>query len=134
MNQTTFIALLGMIFLASCQPSSKTETDYTLFQGATLYDGNGNSISESKILIKDGLIEAVGGPEMETPDDAEVINLSGKFITPGLVDAHVHFSQTGFFDGRPDALDIRDTLRYDSLQAKQKKSPNRYFETYFGRV
>ncbi|WP_332913846.1 hypothetical protein [Algoriphagus boritolerans] len=67
MNQTRFIALLGMIFLAGCQPSSKTETGYTLLQGATLYDGNGNSISQSKILIKDDRIEALGGPEMETP-------------------------------------------------------------------
>lgn len=82
MNQTRFIALLGMIFLAGCQPSSKTETGYTLLQGATLYDGNGNSISQSKILIKDDRIEALGGPEMETPKNADIIDLTGKFITP----------------------------------------------------
>ena len=31
---------------------------------------------------------------------------AGTWITPGLIDAHVHFSQTGWADGRPDALDV----------------------------
>ena len=30
-------------------------------------------------------------------------DVSGMWVTPGLVDAHVHFAQTGWADGRPDA-------------------------------
>ena len=99
-------------------------------QGATVFDGNGLTIPNGKILISEGRIIAIGGEELKVPDLTEIIDLTGKFITPGLVDAHVHFSQTGFFDGRPDALDIRDTLPFDSVQVGQKQNPDRYFETY----
>jgi cytosine/adenosine deaminase-related metal-dependent hydrolase len=99
-------------------------------RGATLFDGNGGTLANSTVIIRDGRIEALGGADLEVPENAEVIDLAGKFITPGLVDAHVHFSQTGFFDGRPDALDIRDTLPFDSVQARQRRNPDRYFETY----
>ncbi|TNF44170.1 MAG: amidohydrolase, partial [Cytophagales bacterium] len=130
MRPYRIIIFLGLVVLASCNPKTQESSGYLLLQGATAFDGNGNSITKSKILIRDGKIEAIGGKDLVVPKDVETLDLTGKFITPGLVDAHVHFSQTGFFDGRPDALDIRDTLRYDSLQARQRKSPNRYFETY----
>ncbi|GMQ25455.1 amidohydrolase family protein [Algoriphagus sp. oki45] len=122
--------LLGLVLIASCTSKSPEKADYLLLQGATALDGNGNSIPESKILIRDGKIEAIGGKDLAVPEGAEILDLTGKFITPGLVDAHVHFGQTGFFDGRPDALDIRDSLPFEEVQARQKQQPNRYFETY----
>jgi imidazolonepropionase-like amidohydrolase len=128
MKQFALLILFGVSLLLGCKPDS--ESSVTVLRGATTFDGNGMTIPNSTIVIQGGRIVAVGGPETEIPKHAEIIDLSGKFITPGLVDAHVHFSQTGFFDGRPDALDIRDTLRFDSLQARQKRNPERYFETY----
>jgi hypothetical protein len=128
MKQFALLILFGVSLLLGCKPDS--ESSVTVLRGATAFDGNGMTIPNSTIVIQGGRIVAVGGPETEIPKHAEIIDLSGKFITPGLVDAHVHFSQTGFFDGRPDALDIRDTLRFDSLQARQKRNPERYFETY----
>jgi imidazolonepropionase-like amidohydrolase len=122
--------IIGISLLSGCQSTTEENPTYTLLQGATLYDGNGNSITNSKILVKEGRIESVSGNEITIPKGTKIIDLTGKYITPGLVDAHVHFSQTGFFDGRPDALDIRDTLRWDSVQAKQKRNPDRYFESY----
>jgi len=41
------------------------------------------------ILVKDGKIAAVG-PMDECPDDTEIIDAKGRFILPGLVDAHTH--------------------------------------------
>jgi imidazolonepropionase-like amidohydrolase len=128
MKQSALFILFGLSLILGCKP--KSESSYIVLRGATAFDGNGETIRNSIIVIQDGRIVAVGGSETEVPQHAEIIDLSGKFITPGLVDAHVHFSQTGFFDGRPDALDIRDTLRFDSVQARQKRNPERYFETY----
>lgn len=130
MKQTLLLLSISGILLTACQSSTETQPIYTLLQGATLYDGNGKSITNSRVLVKEGRIESVGGDEITIPNGTEIIDLTSKFITPGLVDAHIHFSQTGFFDGRPDALDIRDTLRFDSVQARQQRNPQRYFETY----
>lgn len=67
---------------------------------------------------------------MEIPANAEVVSTTGKFITPGLVDAHMHFAQTGFFDGRPDVVDVRDTLDFNQLQSELQANPKPYYEAY----
>ncbi|USS40056.1 amidohydrolase [Thermococcus aggregans] len=60
-------------------------------KGATIYTMSGLGIvKEGVILIKNGKIEKVGGKDLEIPEDYEVIDVSGKIITPGLVDAHAH--------------------------------------------
>ena len=46
----------------------------------------------------------------------------GLWITPGLVDAHVHFSQTGWADGRPDSLDLRDRHPYDKTDRRPRRA------------
>lgn len=131
MRKLSIITLFGiLILLGACKQSSTENPEITVLQGATLFDGTGNSILNSTIIVQDGLIISLGGPEIEVPENAIFIDATGKFITPGLVDAHVHFSQTGFFDGRPDALDIRDTLRFDSLQARLQRNPYPYLESY----
>jgi imidazolonepropionase-like amidohydrolase len=48
-------------------------------------------IDEGTVLIKDNKIADVGG-NIEIPDHAEVIDAAGKWVTPGLVDAHTHIS------------------------------------------
>jgi len=46
-------------------------------------------IKRGTILIKDGKITDVG-PNVKIPKDAKEINLRGKWVTPGLIDAHCH--------------------------------------------
>jgi imidazolonepropionase-like amidohydrolase len=40
-----------------------------------------------------------------------------------LIDAHVHYSQTGWVDARPDAVDLRAELPYDSTVATLQRNP-----------
>lgn len=62
--------------------------------GARLFDGTGRApLEQSTLLIRNGRIEAVGGPGAVTiPADAVRVDLSGKTILPGLVNAHGHLS------------------------------------------
>jgi imidazolonepropionase-like amidohydrolase len=46
------------------------------------------------------------------------------------VDAHVHYSQTGWADGRPDALDVRERFPYDSTVAALQAHPERFFRSH----
>jgi imidazolonepropionase-like amidohydrolase len=96
--------------------------------GATLIDGTGAAPRVGTIVMRDGKIACVG--DCAVAPDTEVIDASGKWIVPGLVDAHVHYSQTGWADGRPDALDLRDRFPYDSTIAAQEAAPDRYFRSY----
>ncbi|WP_019671156.1 amidohydrolase family protein [Eudoraea adriatica] len=123
---TVFLAIA--ISLINC--GKPAEPGYQTLKGATIFDGNGNSIPNGIIVIKDGKIEAVGDESTPIPGNSATIDLSGKFITPGLIDAHVHFFQTGFFDSRPDALDIRDSINYEELQDFVSTNPEPYFESY----
>jgi imidazolonepropionase-like amidohydrolase len=61
-------------------------------EGATLIDGAGGAPKEDAvILIRNGHIEAVARVnEIQIPKGAERINLVGKTIIPGLIDAHAH--------------------------------------------
>ena len=62
------------------------------FVGAMLLDGyEAKPIHRATVVIYDGRITAVGeSHNTEIPKDATIINISGKTIMPGLIDAHVH--------------------------------------------
>jgi imidazolonepropionase-like amidohydrolase len=44
------------------------------------------------VLIRDGRIEAVIGPEDGIPDGAVIADVAGTTVLPGLIDAHIHVS------------------------------------------
>lgn len=67
-----------------------------LLKNVTLLDGVSFSPrSDMSLLIRDGIIAAIGH-DLESYD-AEGIPLDGKFVMPGLIDAHVHL----MFSGKP---------------------------------
>jgi imidazolonepropionase-like amidohydrolase len=60
--------------------------------GARMLDGLGNPARDNAVVLVDGgRIEAVGDTRtLSIPDDAEVIDLSGMTLLPGLIDTHLH--------------------------------------------
>lgn len=122
--------ILLIYLLIACAP--QPDTQVKVLQGATLYDGTGSEAIENSVLVvREGEIDCAGSiDDCSIPSGAERIDVSGKYITPGLVDAHVHFFQTGFFDSRPDALDLRDTYPFPQVAAYQKQHPQRYYDSY----
>jgi len=130
MKRQIILVIAAIILLVGCNSKKQQNPEFTVLKGATMFDGTGEIIEQCIIIIKEGIIQSISTQEVDIPDDAEVIDLSGKYITPGLVDAHVHFAQTGFFDGRPDVLDIRDSIDYVQLQSYLQNTPDRYYEAY----
>ncbi|WP_234035647.1 amidohydrolase [Erythrobacter insulae] len=61
----------------------------TALVGATVYDGAGNRIEGGTVLFRDGKVEAVGGSDLSTAGYT-VLDGSGKFVTPGIIDIHSH--------------------------------------------
>jgi len=70
---------------------------YALTNGR-IFDATGSQPYLGTIIVKDGIISDVGtSGSITIPEDAEIIDLNGKTVLPGLIDAHMHL--TGFKTG-----------------------------------
>jgi imidazolonepropionase-like amidohydrolase len=60
--------------------------------GATLVDGTGAPpLPDAEVELRDGVLTYVG-PRRDVVDPAPTVDLTGSFLLPGFVDAHVHLS------------------------------------------
>jgi imidazolonepropionase-like amidohydrolase/ketosteroid isomerase-like protein len=100
--------------------------------GATLIDGRGGApVANANVILRDGKIDCAGSAaQCPVPEGIDVTNVGGMWITPGLIDSHVHFSQTGWADGRPDSLDVRASHPYEEVEADLKSNPERFGKSY----
>jgi imidazolonepropionase-like amidohydrolase len=60
-----------------------------LIRNATIMTATGQEIQGGSILLRDGKIVAVG-TAVEAPQDATVVDGTGKWVTPGVIDTHSH--------------------------------------------
>lgn len=99
--------------------------------GATLIDGTGAApVPDSVVVLREGKIDCAGTrAACPVPSGIDVLDVSGQWLTPGLIDAHVHFSQTGWADARPDALDVRDRHPYAETIADLAAHPERFYRS-----
>ena len=61
----------------------------TLIRNATILTAAGPAIERGSILLRNGKVAAVG-QTITAPPDALVIDASGKWVTPGVIDTHSH--------------------------------------------
>ena len=73
-------------------PAPLSSSPGVVLRGATVIDATGSPPQRNRTLVlHDGRIAAIGGPELSVPQAARVIELNGRFVIPGLCDAHAHF-------------------------------------------
>lgn len=67
-------------------------TQITAFTGALLIDGQGGEpVSDSVVLVENGKFIAAGAKAaVPIPENAKLVDVTGKTVMPGLIDAHVH--------------------------------------------
>jgi imidazolonepropionase-like amidohydrolase len=94
--------------------------------GATLIDGNGGKpVLNSVIVISGDHVVAVGARgSISIPRGSKIIDASGRWIIPGMIDAHVHFHETGRIYTAPGALDLTATVSYeDEIRWMKQRVP-----------
>ena len=72
-----------------------------VIDGATLADG-----SVVRVVVDDGRIVAIGDATLALPAGAEILDASGKWLIPGLIDSHVHLARSGSLYSSPSGLDL----------------------------
>jgi imidazolonepropionase-like amidohydrolase len=82
------LLILAGLLLPGCQP----EPDGLALVGATLIDGTGGPpLPDAAVVIRGGKIESVGSRvAFELPQRTTEMDISGRWIIPGLIDAHTH--------------------------------------------
>ena len=70
------------------------DTRPLLLRGGHVIDPSTGQDGAADVLLVDSRVEAVG-TGLGTPDDAEVLDLSGLVVAPGFIDVHVHLREPG---------------------------------------
>jgi len=84
----------------------------TVIQNATIMTASHGTIERGSILIRDGKIAEVG-EEVQVPRGATVVDGEGKFVIPGIIDAHSHIAAAAINEGSVNVssmVGIRDVL------------------------
>jgi imidazolonepropionase-like amidohydrolase len=112
----------GAVSLPNADPFPSTYKPFpskpTVIRHATILTAAGPTIRDGSILLRDGKIVAVGA-QVDAPADAVVVDGTGKFVTPGIIDIHSHMGDYAAPGG--DALS-------DGNEATDPSTPNVWAE------
>ncbi len=96
-NPATILLGVSLFLLNTFFPAvvaqNRSGGEVVVIEGATIIDGTGSGPQKGWIIVLgDGRIQDVGPvAQVRRPGGARVIDARGKFIIPGLTDAHVHY-------------------------------------------
>jgi predicted amidohydrolase YtcJ len=122
MMRTSTAFLLALV--AACTPDANDAADLILVN-ATVYTGDSTAAPVSTVAVKDGRIVYVGdadGVEEFRGKATEVVDLTGRFVYPGFVDAHAHFGGIG---ERELTLNLQGINSKDEFLAKVEEAVKR---------
>jgi len=74
------------------KPATRASAPPIVIKGGTVFTITKGTIPNGTVVIRDGRIAAVGA-NIEVPAGAEVVDATGRFVTPGIVDQHSHIAE-----------------------------------------
>ena len=75
--------ILGLLFSLSVMAGE------TAFVGGTIIPVSSPPIESGTVIIRDGKVVAVG-QNLTPPSGAEIVDISGQYLMPGIIDTHSH--------------------------------------------
>jgi imidazolonepropionase-like amidohydrolase len=102
--------LWGWILVVSLLTPLPAEAQVTAFVGGRVIDGTGQVIERGTVIVRDGRVAQVGpASSVAVPAGAARVDVSGKTVMPGLVNAHGHVAATSCLRSSPEFY-TRDNL------------------------
>ncbi|MFN3840525.1 MAG: amidohydrolase [Cyclobacteriaceae bacterium] len=119
MYKLNFLLCVGLAAALACKP--KTEADLIIY-GGRIYTVNDKQPVVEAVVVRGDKIEFVG-TEKEAMrfkgEKTQLINLTGKTMTPGLIEGHGHLMGVGYNELN---LDLMDVKSYDELVMRVKEA------------
>jgi imidazolonepropionase-like amidohydrolase len=92
------VAIATSVFLALAPIAARAQSAFVV-RDVRLFDGD--RVSEHRsVVVRDGVIVRIGDATLSAPPGAQVIAGRGRTLLPGLIDAHVHLSDSAEADLR----------------------------------
>jgi imidazolonepropionase-like amidohydrolase len=94
------LTLCAIVPASSARLSGQTAAPGVVaIRNATIVTVTRGTIANGTIVFQNGKITAVGGASTPVPAGAEVIDGTGKFVSPGIIDAHSHIANDDINEG-----------------------------------
>jgi imidazolonepropionase-like amidohydrolase len=126
MKQTSIILTVALAIGAMnhAPAAQTTRPSVVAIRGGTILTVTRGTIQNGTIVLRDGKIAAVGGSGIDIPSGADIVDAKGRFVTPGIIDAHSHIGADSINEGGTtvssmtgieDVLDPTDVSIYRDL-------------------
>jgi imidazolonepropionase-like amidohydrolase len=90
------VSLLAIAGLATASGPSPSAQEFVVFRNATLFDGTGSSLRADMDVVIEGerIRQIVRDADLDPGilQKAKIVDLRGRFLMPGMIDAHVHLA------------------------------------------
>jgi imidazolonepropionase-like amidohydrolase len=125
MTSLRILVAFGLLFVVSQQSAPLAQAGRAVaIRGGTVLTVTKGAIQGGVVVMSGGKITAVGGPDTAIPDGAEIVEAKGRFVSPGIIDAHSHVAAESINEGGTtvssmtgieDVLDPTDVAIYRDL-------------------
>jgi len=114
MRRSSFTLAFCLIAAALCvSPQAQAPTTIAI-RGVTLIDGTGRAPVPNATVVIEGTQIKDAGANVQAPAGARIIDGTGKFMIPGMIDAHIHLRGGG---GRSTSQPVTPEQERDGLRA-----------------
>ena len=116
-------ALFTLPFVTASISGQTGRPGVVALKGGTIVTVTKGTIRNGTVLMRDGKIAAVGA-DVSIPAGADVVDVTGRFVSPGIIDAHSHIAADAINEGGTtvssmtgieDVLDPTDVSIYRDL-------------------
>lgn len=91
MKRFNIVLSLVLSVVVAAAPARAQETGDLLIRNATVLTVSQGDLENTDILVRDGRIERIGR-QLSAPGGTEIIDATGMFVMPGIIDAHSHIA------------------------------------------
>jgi imidazolonepropionase-like amidohydrolase len=102
MKKLLFITFAAVALLAPQRPMAEGQpvaSRAVAIRGGTVLTVTRGTIPNGVVILRNGRVEAVGGANTPVPAGADIVDASGRFVSPGIIDAHSHIAAESINEG-----------------------------------